>query len=309
MPLRPQQQPAEQAAEHAADQAGDQRRQQHGGAEVAHVELAEIGVVALQRDRDQARDDDGADEHAAGSALQAAAELLDREHDAGQRRVERRGDAGGAAGEDQVRRTQCAPVRQEAVREVQHRGRDLHRRALAPGREAADQRERSQHDLARRDAQRQQRGHRPAERREAGRRDHLRNAAAGGAGHVPARGPDDQHAECRCEHERRPGPAPVDRVEQRQRLLGERREADHREAGRARRRPQHRAHLPALAQAAVRQERKAGARAHRCRPGGCACKVRSSARLSASGSGCRRGGSRPTRPRRGPPPSGVPRRS
>ena len=48
-------------------------------------------------------EDDGGDDQAAGAHFEGAAHLLDGEDDAGQRRVEGGGDAGGRAGQDQAR--------------------------------------------------------------------------------------------------------------------------------------------------------------------------------------------------------------
>ncbi len=70
--------------------AGDGRR---GG--------AEIGVVADDAERGEAGDDDRVEHEAVGALLERAAHLLDREHDAGERRVEGGRDAGGRAGEDE----------------------------------------------------------------------------------------------------------------------------------------------------------------------------------------------------------------
>ena len=90
---------AEAAAEPAPDDPADEHRQP-GGAE---VELgaggAEIGVVADQRERGDTRDDDRGQDRSAGAGLERVAQLLDREHDAGQGRVERRRDTRGAAGQ------------------------------------------------------------------------------------------------------------------------------------------------------------------------------------------------------------------
>lgn len=81
-------------AHHAAnqhDQPGPAERQ-HGGSG------AEIGVVADEAERGEARGDHRADDKAAGARLERAAQLLNAEDDSGKRRVESGGDAGGGAG-------------------------------------------------------------------------------------------------------------------------------------------------------------------------------------------------------------------
>src|SRR6185437_8092235 len=64
--------------------------------------LAEIGVVAEDGERGDAGDDDRGQDEPARPLLEATAHLLDREDDAGERRVEGGGDSGGAAGEDET---------------------------------------------------------------------------------------------------------------------------------------------------------------------------------------------------------------
>ena len=87
--------------------------------------------------------------------LERAADLLEREHHAGDRRVERGRDAGRTAGEDQAAVDQVARERGEAVREVHEARADVHRRALAADRRSEAERQHQQQHLAERDAQRQ----------------------------------------------------------------------------------------------------------------------------------------------------------
>jgi len=92
---------------------------------------------------------------------------------ASQRRVERRRDAGGGAGQHEA----ALAVRRQPPEREHDRGADLHRRPLAPAQGAAKQTERQHHDLAEGDAHRNKRA---AERivLTLTRGDHLRNAAA-----------------------------------------------------------------------------------------------------------------------------------
>ncbi|CAJ7822306.1 Uncharacterised protein [Burkholderia pseudomallei] len=190
-----QQQPAEQPARDARDERG----QQHGGREhlrkmLADLDRAEVGVVAVQAERDHAGDDDRGDQHAARACRKTAAQFLDREHDAGERRVERGGQAGGGAREHELAFDQRVRARVEAAQVEHQRRADLHGRPFAADREAAGDAEQRDQDLAEQDAQREQpRAERAWLRVQ--RRDHLRNPAALGAAKEAAREPHGQRGD------------------------------------------------------------------------------------------------------------------
>src|SRR5262245_8933390 len=98
--------------------------------------MAEVGVVAEKGERDDAGEDHRAEDLAAGSLLDRTREFLEREDDAGERRVERRGDAGGATGEDELAPERRVAERKQPPARVEHARADLHRRPLAAEHEA-----------------------------------------------------------------------------------------------------------------------------------------------------------------------------
>ncbi len=135
----------------AADPAGDHHPP---GMHVGHDgrSRAEIGVVARKPERRKARDDHGHQDRAVGARRIGAPHFLDREDDAGERRVEGRRNARGRA-----RKDQAARMRQPApARRLQHdRGAHLHRRPLAPDGGAAEEAEDREQHLAHGKPQRQ----------------------------------------------------------------------------------------------------------------------------------------------------------
>ena len=63
--------------------------------------MAEIDIIALQAEGDDAGDNDRAEHDAGDTRLQQQSQFLDGEHHSGQRRVESRGNARGGAGQHQ----------------------------------------------------------------------------------------------------------------------------------------------------------------------------------------------------------------
>jgi hypothetical protein len=120
--------------------------------------------------------------------LECAGQFLDGEYHAGQRRIERRGDAGAAAGEDEARDLLGVAEAEATAQPVHQAGADVHRRALAPDRGAAEQREQRQRHFADCHGQCE---HTMAQRRifHFDCRDHLRDAAALGWPEYAARQP------------------------------------------------------------------------------------------------------------------------
>ncbi len=186
---RVEQQPAEQAACDPRHDRGDQHGERQQFREMrAGIDRAEIRVVAVQPERDDAGENDRGDQHAAGARGEAARQLLDREHDPGERRIERGRQPGRRAGEHQLALDLRVRARVESSQVEHQRRADLHGRPFAADREAAqDTEERYQH-LAEQDAQRQQPGA-ECTRARMQRRDHLRDAAALGAAEEAARDP------------------------------------------------------------------------------------------------------------------------
>jgi hypothetical protein len=148
------QQPREQAAGRAAQQRDQQAGAERVPAQPGHADHAEIAGVAEGRHRHQAGQHDGRDDQAAGAGLEPARQLLDGEHHAGQRRIERRRDAGRAAGHQQRARVDGGAGRKPAPRVLHHPGGHLHRRALAPDRQAGREARHAQADLGDREPQR-----------------------------------------------------------------------------------------------------------------------------------------------------------
>ena len=182
------QDPGEDASEQAPGHAAGEHRPDPVGPAQARQGAAEVGVVAQHRERHQAGEDHRGERRAVGLEGAVAAHLLDREHDAAERGVESRGDAGAAAGDDEVAARGDAAVALAAGEQVHHRGADLHRGAFAAHRGAAEQPAQGQEDLRQRDAQRQQlAAHLSVVRHR--RRDRLRDAAALGAVEEAARDP------------------------------------------------------------------------------------------------------------------------
>jgi len=138
---------------------------------------------------------------------------------ASQRRVERRRDAGGGAGQHEA----ALAVRRQPPEREHDRGADLHRRPLAPAQGAAKQTERQHHDLAEGDAHRNKRA---AERivLTLTRGDHLRNAAAFRAFENFSRQQRGDGKPRRCDDQRRVGPGREELTEQTLRDIGEQRD-------------------------------------------------------------------------------------
>ena len=125
-----------------------------------------------------------------------------REHDAAQRRVEGRGDAGRRAGDHQVMGIDARLRRQPAPGMRHDAGADLHRRPFAPDRQPGQQPAGDEPDLVQRHAQR----HQPAALLRVQliveRAHHLRDARAGGAGREAACPPEHRHRQQRCPQQR-----------------------------------------------------------------------------------------------------------
>jgi len=193
------------AAEHGACRATDDATKRHceprdtkgkrGAGE------SEIGIVAQQGFRGQARKDHRADNKAARPHFEASAHLFDREHNSGERRIERCGDARGCAGQNE---TGLAPGR-EASNQKHHRGADLYGRSFAAGRCADQQSQEREENLADCDT-------RPHQARARGRlfqpsrRNGLRDARALCVGKNGCREPGSQSESERREEKRRIGP-------------------------------------------------------------------------------------------------------
>ena len=179
---RAQQQAREHAAGDAAEQRDEHARAEQRPADRRHLDHAEVGRVAVDRDRHQAGQHDRRDEQAARALLGPARQLLDREHHAGERRVEGGGDAGRAAGDEQAVLGDRGALGQPAAHAVQHAGGDLHRRAFAAERQAGEQAPGGQQHLGERQTQRDEEAHLGRGDRGVERGHHLRDARAGGAG-------------------------------------------------------------------------------------------------------------------------------
>ncbi|RMQ88689.1 hypothetical protein ALP97_200133 [Pseudomonas salomonii] len=196
--LGPQQHAAEQPAEQAAADACRQHRNNDVEFDLLNVQVAEIVVIALQGDGDHPRQNNRAEQDTAGAGFELASQLLNCEGDAGQRRIERSSDTGGAAGQDQVFAADDAGIGQVAMEEVHDRRRHLHGRPFAPGRKTAGQRQCTEAYLGEGDAQ----GHQLADVLplvgQAGGGDDLGNAAALGTGKKARGQPHHQHAHQRC---------------------------------------------------------------------------------------------------------------
>ncbi len=221
------------AAEHAAEEpARDAHHRQRDPLRPERQGVgrrAEIGVVADDRERREAGRDHGCEDQPARPRLEGAAHLLDAEDDAGQRRVERRRDAGRRTRDQEAR----LAMRREAAEREHHRGADLHGRTFATRRGPAGEPEQQQQDLARRHLQADQR----AARRGLGHlvgRDDLRDAAAAGVREIAPGQPGREREAERRRHEGRQRPAAVQQGEQELRAVGQDRhgdrEAAHRDA-------------------------------------------------------------------------------
>ncbi len=177
--------------------------------------------------------------------FETPAQFLDREHHPGQRRIERRGDAGGAAGEQEMRGLARIAEAEPAPEHVHQAGADMHGRPFTPDRGAAEQGQRGQHQLAGGHAQRQvglaegvvgllQRG------------DDLRDAAAaGGAQHAVGQ-PGEQREHARREQQCPPWRVRDDALEQVEGGVAGLGEYNCDQRHRDRAAPQHRALFPAL---------------------------------------------------------------
>ena len=212
--------PGERTADQPGQHADQRRRQQDRVAEAGHVDAAEIDVVAQHRQRHHAGQDHRANQLARGALLHRAGHLLEREHDPAERGVERGGDAGRAAGEDQLAAQLRAVLHGKAAQRVHDAGADLHGRPFAAEHEAAGQPADDADELGDGDA----RGQQPADR--LGRVGQhqpglgLRNAAAFGAAAQPAHDPQHRHAAQRHHQQRCPRPTCLHRQEPRRRPVG-----------------------------------------------------------------------------------------
>ncbi len=221
------------AAEHAAEEpARDAHHRQRDPLRPERQGVgrrAEIGVVADDRERREAGRDHGGEDQPARPRLEGAAHLLDPEDDAGQRRIERRRDAGRRAGDQEPR----LAMRREATEREHDRGADLHGRAFATRRGPAGEPEQQQQDLARRHLQADQRAARQGLGHLVG-RDDLRDAAAAGVREVAAGQPGREREAERRRDEGRQRPAAVQLGEEELRAVGQDRhgdrEAAHRDA-------------------------------------------------------------------------------
>ncbi|MCW0450470.1 hypothetical protein NB706_003304 [Xanthomonas sacchari] len=177
--------------------------------------------------------------------LEASAQFLDGEHHAGQRRVERRGDAGGAAGQQEMAGLARIAKAEPAPEHVHQAGADVHGGTFAADRGAAEQGHGGQHQLARGHAQRQiglaeavvgtfQRG------------DHLRDAAAAGGAQCAVGQPGQQGEHARGQQQRPPRRMRGDALEHVEGGVAGLGEDDGDQGHRHRAAPQHGALLPAL---------------------------------------------------------------
>src|SRR5471032_1911448 len=185
------QQARKQAAGDAAAQCHQQAGQQQRPADIGGMDHAEVGGVAVDGDGDHPGQHDGGDQQAAAALLRHARQYLDGEHDAGQRRVERGGDAGRAAGHQQTVRGDGGTARQEAARRQHHAGGDLHRRAFTAQRQAGQQAARRQRHLGQAQFQRHEQAALRRCHRRFQRRHHLRDAGAAGTDRIAAHQPGD----------------------------------------------------------------------------------------------------------------------
>ena len=147
-------QPRQQPARDARGQRYEQPRTEQLQAQVLHPQLPEVTDVAEHRHRDQPGKHD-ADQH--GGAVRGLApprQLLQREDQPAERRVEGRRDAGRRTGHHQVVGIDAGTRRQPALRMEHHAGADLHRRPFASDRQAGQQTARDQSDLVHRQPQR-----------------------------------------------------------------------------------------------------------------------------------------------------------
>src|SRR3546814_43977 len=110
------------------------------------IDDAEVDAITEHGDRRQRGDDNEQQQCTAGFFFKTRCQLLDREHDTGDRRIERGGNTGRATGEDQA-----APDTRRIVTpdEVRDRRADLYGRAFAADRCAAQQRDDGQYRLER----------------------------------------------------------------------------------------------------------------------------------------------------------------
>ena len=203
----------EDAAEHAAQDRAN-RHHDPGGAQRQHGRRrAEVMIFAQQRQRGEAGGDDGADDEAGGTHLEGAAQLFDGKDDAGERRVERGGDAGRRPREQEA----GLAIGREAAERGHDGAADLHRRSLAAGRGAEQKAERHHHDLAETDAQGDQRA--ALLLRQLQRRNHLWNAGPLGVGEDGDRQPHAQRKTERRHQQARIGRTPEHETKQMLRLI------------------------------------------------------------------------------------------
>ena len=143
---------AEQRAERAAANAADKHQQPVHRRFRHHRTGAEIGIAADQRQRSEARQDDGSENEAIGAGFIGLAHFLDSEDDAGERRVEGRRNARRRASENKsLRLRHAAPAGG-----LQHdRGANLNGRALTADGGTGEQASNGQHHLAESELQRQ----------------------------------------------------------------------------------------------------------------------------------------------------------
>ena len=122
---RPPARPPRTAQIGSASQARAERNTRIGG--------AEISIIADDAERGEAGGDDRAEDEAAGPRLEGAAQFLDAEDDAGERRIEGRGNARRGAREQKP----ALIFGSAAAHRIHQRGADLHGRAFATDRGAA----------------------------------------------------------------------------------------------------------------------------------------------------------------------------
>jgi hypothetical protein len=178
---QPAAQGGEQAGEDAAAQAADQADEGRGeprGAGGAAVKLPEVGVVALQRIGGEARHHHHKDDRHVGAPVEGARQFLQGEDHAGDRGVEGRRDARGAAGDDH--RAPAGTAAQAPGQGADDAGQHLHGRPLPPDRGPARQQGGGQNHLDGRRAQGDALPPPAAAPSVFGRGDHLGYAAAGG---------------------------------------------------------------------------------------------------------------------------------
>ncbi|CPJ60633.1 Uncharacterised protein [Bordetella pertussis] len=210
------QQPGEHAAQDAVDHAAHQRPPQHVVRQRLAREGTEVRVVAGDGHH-QETGGQHADQHQALPAQhRAAAQLLDGEDHAGQRRIEGCRQPAGRARGYQLLAVKAAQRHAEAAPELaprQHqRGAHLHRGALAADRCASQHGQEGKRNLPQGLDQRDQALLRPARRQgQAG--DHLRNAAARCIGRQAQRQPAQDGQRARRHDQGQPavggGPLPV----------------------------------------------------------------------------------------------------